>query len=252
VTPRESASKSIEDAIRDVCLTIDARDHFNLEEPIINKIFVELPIKAKKIYRELEKEMFTALETGTNLQVDFAAALSMKCLQLANGAAYTDADKNWEKIHDAKLDALDEIVAESWGENILVSYTFKTDLKRILEKFQDAKVLDKDPKTIEDWNAGKIPMLLAHPASAGHGLNLQFGGRTLVFFGIDWNLENHLQIIERIGPVRQLQAGFKRNVHIHYILAKDTIDELVLERLTTKKTTQEILLEALKTKKEEN
>jgi SNF2 family DNA or RNA helicase len=106
--------------------------------------------------------------------------------------------------------------------------------------------LNSDPKTIKNWNAGKIPMLFAHPASAGHGLSLQDGSNIIVFFAVDWNLENHLQIIERLGPVRQMQSGYSRNVFIYRILARDTVDEMVLERLTTKREVQDILLEAMK------
>jgi SNF2 family DNA or RNA helicase len=109
--------------------------------------------------------------------------------------------------------------------------------------------LDKNPQTIRDWNAGKIPVLFAHPASAGHGLNLQDGGNILVFFAVNWNLEEHLQIIERIGPTRQMQAGHDRPVFIYRIIAKDTVDELVLERLETKREVQDILMAAMKRKK---
>jgi len=129
---------------------------------------------------------------------------------------------------------------------VLVAYQFKSDLARLLKAFPQGKHLDKDPQTVKDWNAGKIPVLFAHPQSAGHGLNLQDGGNILVFFAVDWSLENHLQIIERIGPTRQLQSGHDRPVFIHRILAKDTADEMVLERLETKREVQDILMDAMK------
>jgi SNF2 family DNA or RNA helicase len=110
-------------------------------------------------------------------------------------------------------------------------------------------VLDADPDTIKQWNAGKIPLLFAHPASAGHGLNLADGGNILAFFGVNWSLEEHMQIIERIGPMRQKQAGYDRPVFVYPILARGTVDDLVMERLSGKRSVQEVLLEAMKRRK---
>ena len=131
---------------------------------------------------------------------------------------------------------------------VLVAYHFRSDLTRLRKAFPAGRHLDKDPQTIRDWNAGRIPVLFAHPASAGHGLSLQDGGNILVFFSLNWNLEEHLQIIERIGPTRQMQAGYDRPVFIHYLVARDTIDELVLARIETKREVQDLLLEAMKRK----
>ena len=119
-------------------------------------------------------------------------------------------------------------------------------ITRLQRAFPKGRTLDKDPQTIRDWNAGKIPVLFAHPASAGHGLNLQDGGNILVFFGLNWNLEERLQIIERIGPTRQAQAGHNRPVFIHNIVAADTVDELVLARVDSKREVLDLLLEAMK------
>jgi len=132
---------------------------------------------------------------------------------------------------------------------VLVAYNFKSDLARLKKAFPQGRELDKSPNTLKDWNAGKIPIMFAHPASAGHGLNLQDGGNILVFFSPNWNLEEHLQIIERIGPTRQLQAGYDRPVFIHRIIAKDTVDEIVLARLTSKRKVQDLLLEAMNKRK---
>ena len=129
---------------------------------------------------------------------------------------------------------------------VLVAYHFRSDLDRLKSAFPRGRVLDKNPKTLREWNAGEIPVMFAHPASAGHGLNLQDGGNILVFFSVNWNLEEHQQIIERIGPVRQIQAGYNRPVFIHYIMAKNTVDGLVKERLRTKREVQDILMEAMK------
>jgi SNF2 family DNA or RNA helicase len=131
---------------------------------------------------------------------------------------------------------------------VLVAYHFKSDLERLKRAFKQGRVLDADPMTIADWNNGLIPLLFAHPASAGHGLNLQDGGNIIVFFSQWWDLEQHDQIIERIGPVRQLQAGYDRPVFIHYIVARDTVDELVMARRETKREVQDLLLDYMKGK----
>ena len=126
---------------------------------------------------------------------------------------------------------------------VLVTYQFRHEVERILKKFPQARLLDKNPQTIRDWNAGKIPVLLAHPASCGHGLSLQDGGNILVFFSTGWNLEEHEQIIERIGPTRQAQAGHNRPVFIYNIIAVGTLDETVLKRIETKREVLDLLLE---------
>jgi SNF2 family DNA or RNA helicase len=170
----------------------------------------------------------------------------MKCLQAANGALYIDDQGTWKELHDAKIEALKSVVEEAAGAPVLVAYHFKSDLARLQRAFPQARRLDSDPRTIADWNAGRTPVLLAHPASAGHGLNLQDGGNIIVFFGLWWNLEEHEQIIERIGPTRQAQSGYNRPVYVHRIVAQGTVDTLVLARLKTKASVQSLLLEAMK------
>ena len=174
-----------------------------------------------------------------------ATFIAHNCLQITGGNIFTDENGSYEAIHDLKLDALESVVEEAAGTPVFVSYNFQPELERILKRFPGARHLDADPKTEDDWNAGRIPMLVAHPASAGHGLNLQDGGNILVFYGIGWDLELHDQIIERIGPQRQKQSGYDRNVYIHYILASGTIDEIVFERLRSKRSVREVLLEAM-------
>jgi SNF2 family DNA or RNA helicase len=244
VRPLAHAQREIEDRLKDICLSIDLSEHIDMREPIHNTISVELPAKARKIYRDMEREMFAEIRKGKDIAAFSAAAKTMKCLQLANGAVYTDEAGNWEDIHDAKLDALESIIEEASGAPVLVAYHFKSDLARLQKRFRRGRVLDADPKTIRDWNAGKIPVLFAHPASAGHGLNLQDGGNILAFFSLNWNLEERLQIIERIGPARQAQAGHDRPVFVHNIIAKDTIDELVLQRMDGKKEIVDLIMEA--------
>ncbi|WP_343684039.1 DEAD/DEAH box helicase [Asticcacaulis sp.] len=246
-TPLPHAQAEIEEALRDICLSLEARDYFDLREPVKNIVRVELPAKARALYREMEKTMFAEID-GSEVEAFNAAARTNKCLQLANGAAYTDDEGNWKEVHDAKIQALQSIIEEAAGAPVLVAYHFKSDLARLQRAFPYGRTLDADPDTIRQWNAGAIRLLFAHPASAGHGLNLQDGGNILAFFGLNWNLEEHQQIIERIGPTRQMQAGHDRPVFIHYITAADTVDETVLERLETKREVQDLLLEAMKRK----
>ena len=242
------AQAEIQEALRDICLTIDAADWFDLEAPIVNNIYVDLPIKARQLYNDMEKRMFMELE-GHEVEAFGAAARTIKCLQIANGAAYVDDKQTWREVHDEKIQALEDIIEESAGAPVLVAYHFKSDLARLQAAFPKGRVLDANPQTLREWNEGHIPILFAHPASAGHGLNLQDGGNTLVFFAHNWNLEERLQIIERIGPTRQKQAGHNRPVFIHNIIARDTVDEMVMERVETKREIQDILLAAMKRKK---
>ena len=237
------AQDQIQTALRDICLTVDGKDWFDLREPVVNNIYVELPASARAIYREMERQMFAQIEE-IGVEAFNAAAVTGKCLQMASGAVYYDGEGSWKEVHDEKLQALDSI-AEETGSPLLVVYEFKSDKSRILKAFPQARTLDK-PGDIEEWNAGKVPMLLVHPASAGHGLNLQHGGHHVVFFGHTWNLEYRQQVIERIGPVRQMQAGYARPVYIYNIIARDTVDEDVLERIATKRRVQDILLESAK------
>lgn len=247
--PLPFAQEQIEDRMRDLCLSLDARDYFDISQPIVNVIRVDLPAKARRLYKDMEREMFLALECGTEVEAFNAASKTIKCLQLANGAIYTDDTCSaFAEIHDAKLQALEDVIEEAAGMPVLVAYHFKSDLARLQRAFPKGRTLDKDPQTIRDWNAGMIPVLFAHPASAGHGLNLQDGGNILAFFGLNWNLEERLQIIERIGPTRQAQAGHDRPVFIHNIVAADTVDELVLARVDSKREVLDLLLEAMQRK----
>ncbi len=247
IVPLPFAQEQIEDRLRDICLSIDVAKYLDIREPITNTIRVELPAKARQMYRDMEREMFLALDTGHEVEAFNAASKTIKCLQLANGAIYTDDTGGaWAEVHDAKLQALEEVIEEAAGMPVLVAYHFKSDLARLRKAFSKGRALDQDPQTIRDWNAGKIPILFAHPASAGHGLNLQDGGNILAFFSHWWNLEEYQQIIERIGPTRQAQAGHDRPVFIHHIVAADTVDELVMARRESKREVQDLLLEAMR------
>ncbi|SAK83321.1 hypothetical protein AWB75_05391 [Caballeronia catudaia] len=245
IRPLPHAQEQIQAALADCTISLDAADWFDLQQPIVRRVYVDLPSHARRLYRDMEREMFIEIDKHEVEAVN-AAARTMKALQLASGAIIVDEKSGWREVHDVKLQALDEIIEEAAGMPVLVAYHFKSDLARLQRTFPDGRVLDHEPQTIRDWNAGRIPVLFAHPASAGHGLNLQDGGNILVFFAHWWDLEQFQQIIERLGPMRQLQAGHRRPVFIYHILARDTIDEDVLLRLQTKRDVQDVLLDAMK------
>jgi hypothetical protein len=176
-----------------------------------------------------------------------AAARSGKCLQIANGAVYdNEENKAWHEVHGAKLDALESVVEESGGAPVLVAYNFRHDLERLQRAFPAGIDLSTSAG-LRRAKGGEGRVWFAHPASLGHGVDgLQEHCNIVAFFGLDWNLETHEQIIERVGPMRQKQAGKHRAVYVHYIIAENTVDELVLERLRTKATVQRVLLDALR------
>jgi SNF2 family DNA or RNA helicase len=243
--PNESAQTEIEAQIKPSTLAIRASDWFDLREPIVAEVWVDLPPAARKAYRTMERHFFSELKGGVVMAAN-AAVKAGKLLQLANGASYHE-DKSWSWVHDAKIEALHSIVEETNGANLLVAYEFRSDLERIRRAFPQARALEQRDRTVvADWNAGKVAMLLAHPASAGHGLNLQQGGHHLVYFGQGWNLELFEQILERVGPTRQMQAGFDRPVYVYHILARGTMDEVARERRSGKLTVMDALLLAMK------
>jgi SNF2 family DNA or RNA helicase len=246
VTLLPGAQAEIEARLADCSITVRAADFLDLPPLIKNVIEVDLPPTARRHYRELEKDMFTVLAGGDEIEAFSAAAKTMKCLQAANGALYTDETGTYQEIHDAKIDALKSVVEEAAGAPVLVAYHFRSDLARLQRAFPAGRVLGTDPAVVAAWNRGAISLLFAHPASAGHGLNLQDGGNIIAFFGLWWDLEQHEQIIERIGPTRQAQSGYDRPVYVHYIVAKSTIDKLVLARLESKASVQSLLLDAMK------
>jgi SNF2 family DNA or RNA helicase len=244
IEPLPHAQVEIQSALKDLCITILAGDYFDLPALITNTVMVDLPPKARVLYDQMRRQMYA--EIGDGVEAFNAAARTNKCLQIAAGAVYVTDEGEWEMVHDEKLDALEDIIEEAAGMPVLVSYQFQSDLTRILKRFKQARALDHKPQTLKDWNAGKIPLLAAHPGSAGHGLNLQYGSNILCYFTSGWNLEEDMQILERIGPTRQAQSGLNREVYVHRIQARDTVDEEVAESREGKKTVQEILLTAMK------
>lgn len=245
--PLGHAQKEIEARLSSLCLSIRTEDWFPVDQPIVNDIEVDLPPSAMRAYEAMEDELFAELENGASIEAMGAAARCSKCLQIASGAVY-DETGAWHEVHQAKVEALRSVVEESAGAPVLVAYQYRHELERILKSIPGAKHLDKDPETIKRWNKGLIPVLVAHPASCGHGLNLQDGGSTLVFTSMGWDLEQYQQIIERIGPARQAQAGHPRPVTVHRIMARNTLDRVVAMRMEGKRDVQDLLLEALKCK----
>lgn len=235
---RPGAEEAINAKISDICLSMKAKDYLDLEEPLVIDIPVKLTTKEQKLYQTLERESIIELADDV-VMGGTAAAVTNKLLQLANGAVY-DADRKVIHIHDQKLDRLEELLEEASGRNVLLLYSYKHDKDRIIERFKGVREL-VDSKDIEDWNAGKVPILLAHPGSCGHGLNIQDGGHIIIWFGLPWSLELYLQANARLD-----RQGQKHQVVIYRLITEGTYDEEVAAALESKDASQEKFLEALK------
>lgn len=242
IVPKPNADKEIHEAIADITMSLRPEDWFDIDEPLFMEKRVELPPEASALYEKMETEFF--LELGEDCEIDAlnAMALSTKLLQIASGTVY-DNEGSTVPIHDAKIEALNSIMEESGGEPVLTVYQYRSQIAALQAAFPGTRVF-RTKKDQDDWNAGKIQHMLIHPDSAGHGVDLQDGGRTMVFFTGTWNLESRLQVIERIGPMRQLQSGHPRAVMIYDLVADDTIDIEVLARMQGKLSTQEALMAA--------
>jgi SNF2 family DNA or RNA helicase len=238
-TIKDGAAEQIHALVADVCLSMSSEDYLELPERIELIEFVDLPPTVQANYTRFEAQLLATLPSGEEIEAINAAVLANKLLQWCNGATYTDSAGTWATIHDAKLDALAEIV-EANDEPILVAYNYKSDLSRLQARFPQAVRLGKDQQIIDDWNAGKTSMLLAHPASAGHGLNLQQGGSLCVWFGLNWSLELYQQFNARLH-----RQGQTKPVRIVHIAARDCIDARVLQVLSSKDAAQKDLLKAL-------
>ena len=236
--PREGAEDAIYALISDICISMKAADYLDMPERIDNRIEVSMSPKERKLYDTFQKDMVLSIG-DEELDATNAAALSNKLLQMANGAVYGE-DKKVIPIHDRKLDALEDLVEAANGKPLLVAYWYKHDLQRIKARFKNARCINT-AKDIDDWNAGKIPLALIHPASAGHGLNLQDGGCTIVWFGLTWSLELYQQLNARLW-----RQGQKHTVVIHHIVTKGTHDEDVMRALENKDTRQSALIEAVR------
>jgi SNF2 family DNA or RNA helicase len=238
---RDGSEGSIHNLIAPFTVHMSAEDYLDLPPRIDLTIKTQMPDAALQKYKDFERTLLAELDDGDVVEAMTAAVLANKLLQYANGGLYTDDKKNWSEIHSAKLDALAEILEDNAGENVLVSYNYRFDLERLQKRFPDAVVLDKQQETIDRWNRGEIRLLLAHPASAGHGLNIQAGGSLIVWFGMTWSLENYLQFNARLH-----RQGQTKPVRIIHLVTEDTIDERVLAVLGNKERSQSALLKALK------
>ena len=235
--PRPGAEEAIYRQISDITISMKNTDYLKLPELVTNEISVKLSQKEMDYYQTLQRELVLPLE-GQEIDAVNAAALSNKLLQMAGGAVYGE-NGTVVQIHDRKLDALEDLIEAATGKPVLVAYWFKHDLERILNRFP-AEKLDS-AGSIKRWNEGKIPLAVIHPASAGHGLNLQAGGSTLIWFSLTWSLELYQQTNARLW-----RQGQKNTVVIHHIITKDTIDEDVIRSLKRKDKTQTALIEAVK------
>lgn len=238
--PKPGAEEAIHKKISDICISMKADDYLHMPELIVNDIPVYMDQRETDRYRELEREKLMAVD-GEQITALNAAAVYNKLLQMANGSVYTD-DNTVVDIHSKKLEALAEILDTSNGQSVLVFYNFRHDYERLVLAFKEYKPRTLKGQTdIRDWNDGKIPLLLAQPASMGHGLNLQAGGHIIVWYGLNWSLELYQQANARLN-----RQGQKHGVIIHRLIAKDTVDEEVIKRLESKDMTQDNLLDALK------
>jgi SNF2 family DNA or RNA helicase len=231
-------------------LRMAALDHLDLPELAYNDVKIDLPANAKKIYDEFEKSLTIQLKEGDVTAVNAAVAV-MKGQQIANGGSYLDSDASTNRktthIHDAKTDAVVELVEELSGQPCIIGYHFAHDLERLKQVFPNAPIIgsgvvgEKLDKIIEDWNTGNVPVLLAHPMSAGHGLNLQGSGHAVIWYSLTWSLEIYEQFIRRLW-----RQGQKNHIMVHHIIAKDTIDEAIMLAVRRKDKTQQNLLNAVR------
>ena len=236
--PMPYAEDAIYRRISDITISMKSTDHLQMPELITSQYEVQLSEEEEKRYEELKADFILELPEG-EITAANAASLTGKLSQLANGAIYDD-DGNIIEFHDRKLDALEDLIEAANGKPLLVAYWFKHDLQRIKKRFNVREI--KSSKDITDWNNGDIPVAVIHPASAGHGLNLQAGGSTLIWFGLTWSLELYQQTNARLWRQGQTSG----TVVIEHIITKGTIDERILKALSLKEVTQNALIDAVK------
>lgn len=240
--PKPGADETIRSLIGDICVSMKSEDYLELPDCITNDIPIELDTKARQAYETLEKEMLLEIDENT-IDAGTAAVLTNKLLQLCNGAVY-DENRNIVPIHDCKIEVFQELIDALNCYPVLVFYNFQHDLDRIKQALSKTKLevrVLKDPQDQEDWNARKIDVLLAHPASCAYGLNLQQGGNHIIWFGLSWSLELYQQANKRLH-----RQGQTEKVIIHRLVVRGGVDENVVAALESKDTTQNRLIEALK------
>lgn len=235
--PKEGAEVAIYKLIADMCISMKAEDYLTMPDCLYHRVEVKMNDKEAKLYCKLEKDMLLPFEEGDVDAVN-AASLSGKLLQMSNGAVYDEYQKV-RIIHERKLDALEDLIEAANGKSVLIAYWYQHDLFRIVERF-GAVQLDK-PDDIKRWKEGKIPVAVIHPASAGHGLNLQSGGHILIWFGLTWSLELYQQCNARLW-----RQGQTETVMIYHIISKGTLDEAVIAALERKDCGQAGIIDAVK------
>ena len=235
--PKDGAEKMIYSLISDITISMKSNDYLKMPECVMNEIDVSLSEEERKLYDRLKADMVLKLE-DEEIDAINAAALSNKLLQMASGAVYNE-NKESIQIHDRKLDALEDLIEGANGKPVLIAYWFKSDLERIKKRFKVREI--KNSKDISDWNNGNVSVAVIHPASAGHGLNLQAGGSTLIWFSLTWSLELYQQTNARL-----YRQGQNRTVVIHHIVSKGTIDEDVMRALKVKEKIQNALIDSVK------
>ena len=235
--PKEGAEEEIYDRISDICVSMKAKDYLQMPDLVVSDVEVKMSESERMKYEQLKSDLVLPMDDG-DIDAASAVGLSNKLLQMANGACY-DENGKVRIIHDRKLDALEDLIEAANGKPVLIAYWFKHDRDRLIERF-GAEAIDK-AEDIEKWNRGEIPVAIIHPASAGHGLNLQSGGNHLVWFGLTWSLELYQQCCARL-----YRQGQKQVVTIQHIVTKGTIDENVLKALQKKDCTQEAIMMAVK------
>lgn len=240
---KSGSEKIIHSKISDICISMKAKDYIAMPDHIINKVIIEMPKDLKAKYKDFEStKVLELIDSDEEITAVNAAVLTGKLIQFANGAIYDD-NRNINEIHDLKLKELEGIVDEANGEPVIVSYLFQHDLSRIKTALSAYKPRElKTPQDIIDWNNKKIPVLLVHPASVGHGLNLQKGGHIIIWFGVPWSLELYMQLLARL--LRQGQT--EPTVISHFLLLEGTLDTDVLATLNNKQATQRSLMDAVK------
>ena len=237
---KAGSAEKIKALIKPLILSMKGSDYIQLPSRIDITERVELPKKVMEQYQSFEKELFLEFQ-DVEIEALSAAVLAGRLLQFTSGAIYTDEDHNWKTLHTAKLDALEEIIEQNSGENILLAYSYKHELKRLQARFPQAVKLDKDPKTIDRWNNRTVPLMLCHPQSAAHGVNLQYGGSVLIWASLTWSLEGYQQLVARLW-----RQGQERPVRVVHLIAEGTIDSRVLDVLKSKDAVQSDLLAALR------
>lgn len=250
---RPGAEEEIVNKISDICLVMKREDYLEFQQPVFHNVMIDMSSKQEALYKTMATEFIVELDNGVEVEAETAAALSSKLLQMASGVLYDTVDledatsgdvkklKKVYELHRHKIDELERIYEEAQGEPILVSYHFKSSLDRLKKAFPKAVAMDREGKAVAQWNKRKIPMLLVHPQSAGHGLNLQKGGHHIVFYDIPWSLELYLQLIGRLD-----RQGQQHPVIVQHLICRNTLDTLVIAALMKKNDAQDALFRMLK------